>query len=564
MVTMSARNVTKKVTPPEGASADSAPKKRRALADGPAFREAMAELEGESSSGWKVLEGPTKPTATSGERAAIVPRPVATVPRASATSADPKNPKPPTPPPAPRRDLNRTQLGLAPPAPARQAAPPAVAPPAVEPPPKAEADAFASSIMAAIAETAPRSPQPSAPVVLEEETLVAEPAPVVAPAPVPELAKLAELATVVPPPDVTPPPGVPPPPPMALAPVATPPPYVPPPPLLQEPPAPMAPAPVFAVSPERVGAASAMMTMPIEPLRAAPPPSRRRWVVGLVIGGAIGGLVVALGVLALFMRNRTAQHDSGAHAAATTKTTGAPPPAAAAPPADPAPAPASATPSAPDPSPAPEQPSGSAGHDAIPWADQPQTSSGDCKEAAAAVPGSVSVDAAIQNALRAMMRGDPKAAHESFCSATERGAQNQTVLMGHARALLIQSDYAAALQVVDRELQLRPSPAARLLRGDVLIRMGNVEEAKQAWLSAAGVPPDSDPLVQNLWRGYKAEAQGAIRAGDLARADRTLRRVIALGPPERQLCLQLADTLDKRGESAAAERWRAYASTLDG
>src|SRR5688500_14610901 len=98
MVTMSARNVTKPVTPPEAASADSAPKKRRALADGPAFREAMAELEGESSGGWKVLEGPAKPTAISGERVAVVPRPVATVPRASVPSADPKKAKPLGPP----------------------------------------------------------------------------------------------------------------------------------------------------------------------------------------------------------------------------------------------------------------------------------------------------------------------------------------------------------------------------------------------------------------------------------------------------------------------------------
>jgi Flp pilus assembly protein TadD len=163
-----------------------------------------------------------------------------------------------------------------------------------------------------------------------------------------------------------------------------------------------------------------------------------------------------------------------------------------------------------------------------------------------------------------MMRGDAKAAHEAFCVATERGAQTQTVLMGQAHALLMQADYASALKVVDRELQLRPSAAAGLLRGDVLIRTGNVEEAKQAWLTAADVPRDSEPLVRNLLRGYRAEAQAALRAGDLARADRTLRRVIALGPPNRQPCLQLAETLEKRGHSASAERWRAYARGLEG
>jgi hypothetical protein len=39
---------------------------------------------------------------------------------------------------------------------------------------------------------------------------------------------------------------------------------------------------------------------------------------------------------------------------------------------------------------------------------------------------------------------------------------------------------------------------------------------------------------------------------------------MALGPPERALCLQLAETLEKRGLATAAERWRAYAATLEG
>src|SRR5688572_5581420 len=127
------------------ATKDSARKPRRPLAEGPAFRQAMAELEsGESSGGWKVLEGPpqraavatataeSKPAlkAAAGKTQLLTPEPSPKKIETPLVDVSPENPKPPAVPPPPRRAGNRTQLGLAPPAPAPKVAPsPVVAPP---------------------------------------------------------------------------------------------------------------------------------------------------------------------------------------------------------------------------------------------------------------------------------------------------------------------------------------------------------------------------------------------------------------------------------------------------
>jgi Flp pilus assembly protein TadD len=169
---------------------------------------------------------------------------------------------------------------------------------------------------------------------------------------------------------------------------------------------------------------------------------------------------------------------------------------------------------------------------------------------------------AIKDAVRFMMQGDARAAHAAFCFATERGAQTQTVLMGQAQVLLMQMDYRGALQVSERELKLRPSWAAHDLRGDALIRLGQVEEAKQAWFAGAGATQASDLLIKNLLRASKTATQASLRAGDLRRAERSLRRTLALAPRDAEVCRQLADALDKLGRAPAAARWRAYAATL--
>jgi Flp pilus assembly protein TadD len=137
------------------------------------------------------------------------------------------------------------------------------------------------------------------------------------------------------------------------------------------------------------------------------------------------------------------------------------------------------------------------------------------------------------------------------------------VLTGLAQAQLMHGDLAAALDTVEQRLRYEPKNAAALdLRGDVLVRMGKIDEAQQSWFKAAGATHGSTLLTTNLLRANKDFAQAALRGGDLPRAERLLRRAIALSPRDAQLCQQLADVLEKAGQAPAAGRWRAYAESL--
>jgi Flp pilus assembly protein TadD len=164
-----------------------------------------------------------------------------------------------------------------------------------------------------------------------------------------------------------------------------------------------------------------------------------------------------------------------------------------------------------------------------------------------------------------MVRGDTTAAHVAFCTAAQLGLANDTVLLGLTRVLFILSDLNAALQAVDRLIERAPTnKQAFELRGDILIRMGNVDEAQKAWLKAVGATRASKLLIDNLVRANDADAKSALGSGDLSRADRMLRRSIALTSGDPEHCRKLIAVLTKDGNTAAAERWRAYSSARGG
>jgi Flp pilus assembly protein TadD len=172
---------------------------------------------------------------------------------------------------------------------------------------------------------------------------------------------------------------------------------------------------------------------------------------------------------------------------------------------------------------------------------------------------------AVTRAQRALLQGDTAGAHAAFCSAAQLGVPSDKLLLGLTQVLLMQAQLTAALKTVDQLLERAPTNKQALdWRGDILIRMGRVDEAREAWFKAAGATRASQRLIDNLLRTSDADAKTALRSGDLSRADRMLRRAIALtsGDPER--CRELAAVLTKSGQRAAAERWRGYLSSLGG
>jgi Flp pilus assembly protein TadD len=209
------------------------------------------------------------------------------------------------------------------------------------------------------------------------------------------------------------------------------------------------------------------------------------------------------------------------------------------------------------------EPPTSASSAVIPWDDLPQFTAKSCEALATmeAGPKAFLAGQAVTSAQRAFVRGDTTAAHAAFCTAAQLGAANDSVLLGLTRVLFMQSDVAAALKAVDQLIERAPTNKQALeLRGDILIRIGDVEEARQAWFKAAGATRASKLLVDNLIRSNDADANAALRSGDLSRADRSLRRNIALTSGDPAQCRQLIAVLVKSGNAAAADRWRAYLS----
>jgi Flp pilus assembly protein TadD len=404
----------------------------------------------------------------------------------------------------------------------------------------------------------PRVPAQTAPA----ERPAAEPVTVRAVAPV-AIVNVAAVAPPIPVAPIAPPPlaftqPIAPPPPAVVEPIAPPPPAVaepiaPPPPPPPAVAAPIGPIPSAALLAE-LSPPAALDESALRAAGLAKRPRRSLRIAHIAVAGVGVGIALGLAVLLLALSKR-APADEHAPIGKTTANARAaepaPPPAATAAPVPPAPE-IAATP----------------GSAVIPWDDLPAVKAASCEELAAADvqgsnPKSVALERALKEAPRALMRGDAPAAHRAFCVATQLGRRSPTMLSGLSQTLLVLSDPHAALATTDQLLQLDPTSWAALdLRGDVLIRMGRVEEAKSSWFTAAGVSPASEPLVRNLLRANKSAAEAALRAGDLPRADRMLRRVIALTPMDAAPCLQLAALLAKSGQQAAAERWRAYAGSL--
>ena len=328
-------------------------------------------------------------------------------------------------------------------------------------------------------------------------------------------------------------------------------------------------APIAAVdarfAPEPVAAAFDESFAPIVAPRRA---SRTKWLVAIATLGLASGIGLGFTIMRLVSPPPTAMSLSAK--ARSLEPAGAPP-AVVAPPAMEAPAAAApvvvpAAEAIPTPD-APAEPKTSANSSAIPWDDLPQATAKGCEQLGAVGPGPKGflLQQAVTGAQRALLQGDTAAAHAAFCTAARLGVPSDTVLLGLTQVLLMQSDFAAALKTVDQLLDHTPNNKQALAwRGDILIRMGRVEEARQAWFKAAGATRASKRLTDNLLRTSDTDAKTALRSGDLSRADRMLRRAIALTSGDPEHGRELVAVLTKSGHTAAAERWRTYLSSLGG
>jgi tetratricopeptide (TPR) repeat protein len=163
-----------------------------------------------------------------------------------------------------------------------------------------------------------------------------------------------------------------------------------------------------------------------------------------------------------------------------------------------------------------------------------------------------------------LLRGDLDAARKAFCYSTRHDAPSVLALTGLVRTQLQLGDPESALYSVARLVERHPDASeAHNLLGDVLIRLGRLEDAREAWASAAGLARLSIPIAEALRRKSLAEADAAIAAAAYPRAERMLLRAIAFRPDDTEAVADLVLVLRREGKTGAAKRWLGYARRLD-
>jgi cytochrome c-type biogenesis protein CcmH/NrfG len=170
---------------------------------------------------------------------------------------------------------------------------------------------------------------------------------------------------------------------------------------------------------------------------------------------------------------------------------------------------------------------------------------------------------AQQAGARALVQGRVEDAELAYCKAVRWDAKNPQMQMALSQLFLIRKDGAAAAEAARAAIELDPnSSRAQSLLGDGLVRIGDHEGAKQAWLMAAGILPTETDKINAMITRDLSEATQSLRKSDALRAERFYRRAIVLRPDSLEASRGLAQVLNLLGDGAAAERWaqRALAS----
>jgi tetratricopeptide (TPR) repeat protein len=157
---------------------------------------------------------------------------------------------------------------------------------------------------------------------------------------------------------------------------------------------------------------------------------------------------------------------------------------------------------------------------------------------------------------KALVQGKLDDAQLAYCKAVRWASKNPQSHLDLAQLFLIRKDGAAAAEEARNAVELDPnSGRAQSLLGDGLVRIGDHEGAKQAWLLAAGVDANDPVKFKALMNRNLHEAEASLKKKDVARAERFFRRAIVLDPDSLQASRGLAAVLNQLGDGVAAMRW---------
>lgn len=157
---------------------------------------------------------------------------------------------------------------------------------------------------------------------------------------------------------------------------------------------------------------------------------------------------------------------------------------------------------------------------------------------------------------KALVQGRVDDAQLAYCKAARWASQSPQSHIDLAQLFLLRKDGAAAAQAAKAALELEPNNTRALsLLGDGLVRVGDHQGAKAAWLKAAGIDPSDTAQFQALLARNLHEAEASLKHKDVARAERFFRRAIVLDPDSMPASRGLAAALNLLGDGPAALRW---------
>jgi Tfp pilus assembly protein PilF len=160
------------------------------------------------------------------------------------------------------------------------------------------------------------------------------------------------------------------------------------------------------------------------------------------------------------------------------------------------------------------------------------------------------------------VKGEIAKANLAMCNAVALHPETPA-LEGLAMIYLTQNAPTQALVWIEKAEAIRPNVRETMtLHADILSFLGKPDEALALWLSALNIP--ADDLSRR--RGIAAEdatlGRSFMRQGDLPRAERLLRRSVALDPTHAVAAASLAEVMKKRGHSAGAAYFAAKSLEL--
>jgi Tfp pilus assembly protein PilF len=160
-----------------------------------------------------------------------------------------------------------------------------------------------------------------------------------------------------------------------------------------------------------------------------------------------------------------------------------------------------------------------------------------------------------KTARQALMQGNVDKAHEMMCRAVAKDPASPAA-EGLASFYLARRGVGAADRYVRGVLTVDAERRTALeLDSDVKNQQGKPEEALAILLRTARLDAGDAARRAVVSRKFSAEAELALKSGDLPLAERLLRRAVILSPQNDQATLRLAELFLRMGLRAPAKLW---------